>query len=397
MALFVYIVVVAAFFLLFFLIPRKQVWISMLFLVVAFAVIAFYAKPFETDDLDRYFRIIDEMRDGGWGRLQEMIDNNEFSFGALPVAGYYFYFISLFPDNHFLPFFTILISYGCMMLVIYKIANRYNVEKFYLAIALFFLISTYWYYDTYSGTRNGLAFAIALACIYYHFVERKNIILCLVGYVLVCGLHVTGIVIVVLAACAWLSYKIASKFINIMLIFTIAGGSAVITILSNITDNEFILNLAGKTNGVTNSLSFSTQTNFLVNVATYVVSILIFAYCYAYIKKYISDNGSLRFFRFSEVVLYFMLGSIVSNLLFHRVARWILPVIIACVYMVGMQIQKNRIDGKMIDISYDSDTPHWEKIRAMNKGVTTFFIFAYSVAHFWYDFTGRSLIWLHFN
>lgn len=397
MVLLVYIAVVAAFFVLFFLIPRKHVWISMLFLVVAFAVIAFYAKPFETDDLDRYFRIIDELRDSGWSRLQEMIDNNEFSFGALPVAGYYFYFISLFPDNHFLPFFTILISYGCMMLVIYKIANRYNVDKFYLAVALFFLISTYWYYDTYSGTRNGLAFAIALACIYYHFVERKNILLCLVGYVIVCGLHVTGIVIVVLAACAWLTYKTASKFINIMLIFAIAGGSAVITVLSNITDNEFILTLAGKTNDVTSSLSFSTQTNFLVNVATYVVSILIFAYCYVYIKKYISENGALRFFRFAEVVLYFMLGSIVSNLLFHRVARWILPVIIACVYMVGMQIQKNRIDGKKINISYDSDTPHSEKIRAMNKGITTFFIFAYSVVHFWYDFTGSSLIWLHFN
>lgn len=326
-----------------------------------------------------------------------MIDNNEFDFGALPVAGYYFYFISLFPDNHFLPFFTILICYGCMMLVVYKAAEKFNVNKFYLAVALFFLISTYWYYDTYSGTRNGLAFAIALACIYYHFVEKKNIILCLVGYVLVCGLHSTGIVIVVLAACAWISYKTASKFINIMLIFAIASGSIVITVLSNITDNEFILNLAGKTNEVTNSLSFSTQTNFLVNVATYVVSILIFAYCSIYIRKYISEKGVLRFLRFSEVVLYFLLGSIVSNLLFHRIARWILPVIIACVYMIGMQIQNDRLDKGLINLNYDSDTPKAEKIRAMNKGITSFFIFAYSVVHFWYDFTGSSLIWLHFD
>lgn len=397
MVLLAYIAVVAVFFLLFFLIPRKQAWISMAFLVVAFAVIAFYAEPFETDDLERYFRIIDEMRDGGWSRFQQMIDNNEFDFGALPVASYYFYFISLFPDNHFLPFFTILICYGCMMLVVYKAAEKFNVNKFYLAVALFFLISTYWYYDTYSGTRNGLAFAIALACIYYHFVEKKNIILCLVGYVLVCGLHSTGIVIVVLAACAWISYKTASKFINIMLIFAIASGSIVITVLSNITDNEFILNLAGKTNEVTNSLSFSTQTNFLVNVATYVVSILIFAYCSIYIRKYISEKGVLRFLRFSEVVLYFLLGSIVSNLLFHRIARWILPVIIACVYMIGMQIQNDRLDKGLINLNYDSDTPKAEKIRAMNKGITSFFIFAYSVVHFWYDFTGSSLIWLHFD
>lgn len=393
----VYITVVAAFFILYFLIPRKQCWISFAFLVIALAVIAYYAEPFETDDLDRYFRIINDMRDNGWERFQQMLENNEFGFGALPVAGYYFYFISLFPDNHFLPFFTILISYGCMMLVIYKAAQRYKVDKFYLGIALFFFISTYWYYDTYSGTRNGLAFAIAIACIYYHFIEKKRILLCFAGYVIVIGMHATGIVIIVLAAFAWLSYKTASKFVNIMMIFAIAGGSVLLTVLSEFTDNEFILNLAGKTEDVANNLSFSTQTNFLVNVATYVVSILIFAYCYTYLKKYAQEKGDQRFFRFAEIVLFFMLGSIVSNILFHRVARWILPVIIACAYMVGMQLQKDRLDKGLINLSYDSDTPHAEKIRAMNKGATSFFVVAYSIVHFWYDFTGSSLIWLHFN
>ena len=75
------------------------------------------------------------MRVGGWDRFQEMIQNNEFDFGALPIAGYYFYLISLLPDNHFLPFFTILISYGCMMLIIYKVAQRYKVDKLNLSLS----------------------------------------------------------------------------------------------------------------------------------------------------------------------------------------------------------------------------------------------------------------------
>ena len=111
--------------------------------------------------------------------------------------------------------------------------------------------------------------------------------------------------------------------------------------------------------------------------------------------KYIEDKGDLRFFRFAEILLFFMLGTIISNMLFHRVARWILPVMICCVYMVGMQIQKDRLDNKLINLAYDSDTPKGEKIRAMNKGVTSFFIFAYSAVHFWYDFTGSSLSWLN--
>lgn len=392
----IYLAVIMVFFALYFLIPRKQAWIPFALLVIGLAVIAFYAEPNENDDLLRYFKIIDQMRAGGWDRFQRMLDNNEFDFGALPVAGYYFYFISLLPDNHYLPFLTILISYGCNFLVIYKVAQRFKVDKFYLAVAVSFFISTYWFYDTYSGIRNGLAFAIALACIYYHFVERKNIILCLIGYVLVCGLHSSGILLVALAAVAYVTYNSKSKFINILIIFTLVGASVGISVLSEISDNEFLQTLAGKTENAVDNIGLSTEANFLVNVVTYIVAVLVMAYAFTYINKYIEEKGAKRFFRFAEVLLYFCLGTVVSGLLFLRMLRWVIPVMTVVVYMVGMQIQKDRLDNKLIDTSYGSDTPHAEKIRAMNKGVTTFFVFAYSVVHFWYDFNGSSLIWLHF-
>lgn len=367
-----------------------------MFVVIALAILAYNAEPNSTDDLFRYFRIIDQMRIGGWDRFQQMIDNNEFDFGALPIAGYYFYFISLLPNNYYLPFFTILISYGCMFLVVYKVAQRFKIDKFYLAVAVFFMISTYWFYDVYSGTRNGLAFTITIACVYYHLVEKKNIALCLIGYVIVCGLHSSGILLIGLALIAYVTYNNKSKFINILLIFTLVGASAVLTVLSEISDSEFIQTLSGKTENAVGNLGISFQTNFLVNVATYVVAVLITAYAFTYIRKYITDNGQKRFFRFIEVVLYFALGSVISGLIFVRILRWVVPILTAVVYMVGMQIQKDKLDSKLIDISYESDTPHAEKIRAMNKGVTSFFIFAYSVVHFWYDLTGSSLIWIHF-
>ncbi len=395
-ALMVYFLILVAFFVLYFLIPRKQAWIPFSLLVFALATLAFYCEPNDTDDLFRYFRIIDQMRVGGWDRFQEMIQNNEFDFGALPIAGYYFYLISLLPDNHFLPFFTILISYGCMMLIIYKVAQRYKVDKLFLALALFFVLSTYWFYDIYSGTRNGLSFTIALVCIYYHFVERKNIVFCLIGYIIVCGLHSSGILLIALGAVAYLTFNNKSKFVNILIIFTLVGASAGITVLSKISDNEFVQTLSGKTENAVDNLGISFQTNFLVNVATYFVAVLIIAYAFAYIKRYITDKGEKRFFRFVEVIVYFSLGSIVSGLIFVRILRWVIPILVSIVYMVGMQIQKDRLDNGYIDLSYDSDTPRAEKIRTMNKGVTSFFLFAYSSVHLWYDFNGSSLIWLHF-
>lgn len=394
--MFAYLVVVAAFFILYFLTPQKQSWVPFLFLTVSLAVIAYYAVPNDTDDLIRYFKMIDAMRIGGWDRFQSMLENNEFNFGALPVAGYYFYFISLLPNNQFLPFFTILICYGCMSLVMFKAAKRFCVNKFYFGIALFFMISTFWYYDIYSGTRNGIAFVVAVTCIYFHFVEKKHLFLCFVGYVLSCGMHASGVLIVALAFVAYITYKNKSKFINILLIFTLVGSSPLLSLLSNITDNEFIQTVAGKTDDAASQLSFSFETNFLVNVATLVIAIIITAYAFVYIKKYIADKGIIRFFRFAEVLIYFSIGAVFSGLIFVRVLRWCVPIVFAIVYMVGMQIQKDRLDKGLINLNYDSDTTRSEKIRAMNKGVTTFFLFAYSAVHFWYDFAGSSLMWLHF-
>lgn len=392
----IFMAILGVFFILYFIIPQKQTWISFVFLVVALAVLAYRAEPNPTDDLGRYFKIIDTMRAGGWDRFQQMLDNNEFDFGALPVCGYYFYFISRLPNNYFLPFFTILISYGCNMLLIYKAAKRFKVDKFYLMIALLLMLSTYWFYDIYSGVRNGLAFAVSLICVYYHFVERKNILLCFFGYFLAIGLHSSGIVPVALAVVAWLTYNIASKVINVLLIFAIGGSSAILSFLANVTDNRFIQALAGKTEYVSGAFGFSFTPEYIANVATYLVGIVIIAYCYTYIKKYLTDTGQRRFFRFIEVVMFFMAGSIFSVLLFLRLARWILPVLIAVVYMVGMQIQKNRVDSGQINTYYLSDTPKPERIRASNKGVTSFFVFAYSVVHLWYDVAGSSLTWLHF-
>ena len=391
-----YFVVIAVFFMLYFVIPRKQSWIPFLFITIALAVIAYYAEPNPTDDLVQYFKRIDAMRDGGLDYFQAMLKNNEFDFGIFPVAGYYCYFISLFPNNQFLPFFTILICYGCISLIMLKAAKRFQVNKFYFAIASFFLFSTFWYYDVYSGTRNGIASIVAVTCAYYHFVEKKNVLLCFIGYALSCGMHATGALIIALVLIAYFTQNNKSKFINVLLLFAFAGFSVLLSWVSEVTDNAYIQTLAGKSDAAAGGLVFSLETNFLVNVATLAVAIIIAAYAFVYIRTYITDKGERRFFRFAEVLIYFSIGAVFSGLIFIRLLRWCVPIVFSVVYMVGMQIQKNRLEQGLISLNYDSDTPHPEKIRAMNKGVTTFFVFAYSAIHFWYDFAGSSLMWLHF-
>ena len=202
--------------------PRKASWIPIILVTVLLSFLAFKMMPNYTDDLSRYFSALEAFRAGGKETLHRYIEDDRFGWKTYRVAAYYFYYISKLNNNHFLPAITIFIVYGLGFLTIYRAAKRFEVNKVYLFLAVFFFISTYWFYDTASGIRNGLSFAIAFACAYYHLVERKNIVLCYVGYILACFIHSAGILVVVFVIIAELTLNTSGKFMNFLFIFGLA-------------------------------------------------------------------------------------------------------------------------------------------------------------------------------
>ena len=224
--------------------------------------------------------------------------------------------------------------------------------------------------------------------------EHKHILLCFIGYVLVCGLHSSGIVLVALAFIAWISWKNASKFINAMLIVGLAVSGAVLSVLSEMTDNHFIQTLAGKTERAADG-NFSLATNVMVNYVTFFIAVMIILYSFYYIKRYVSEKGDKTFFRFVEVLAFFMVGCLYSGLIFVRLTRWVIPVVAGITFMVGMQIQADKINSGEIRADIRSGTPKGALFRMQSKGIFSLMIFVYSVVHLWYDCTGSSLIWLH--
>lgn len=134
--MFVYIMIVVIFFALYFIVPQKHSAIPCVLFVLAMAVMSYFVQPGETDDLARYFYIISQIEKAGYEGFRQMLESNYFDFGSFPVCGYYFYFISILKNPHFLPFFTILICYGCIILVIQKASVKFKVDKFYTMLAL---------------------------------------------------------------------------------------------------------------------------------------------------------------------------------------------------------------------------------------------------------------------
>ena len=317
-----FIIIILVFIVVYWLLPKNLSWISFLVLVLMLSHLAYNVEPNESDDLYRYFDTLNFLRAGGKEAWDACIENKWNSWHIYRVCGWYFYSLSKLSNNHYLPAITIFIVYGLMFMVINNISKRYDASKVDTFVGSMFFISTYWYYDTVSGIRNGLAFAVVFTCAYYHLMVRKYIPLCIIGYVLACFTHSAAIMPVVLIALAILTLNNSGKYINFLLIFGIIGGGIGIQFLASaFPGNEFLQSIAGKaeTNGLGDSLY--TDTLYLTNVVTVIlVAFIVFYYSY-YILRSDQSKEIRLFYKFCSLIIFFVIGSLYSELIFMRFAR----------------------------------------------------------------------------
>ncbi|MGN1420918.1 MAG: EpsG family protein [Eubacterium sp.] len=390
-----FLVIVAVFAVVYWITPSKHSWLPFLLITVLFAWLAFNLEPEVTDDLSRYFKALNEMRAEGYDGLQRYIEEDQFDFKTFRVSAYYVYFISKLSNNHWLPCITMFIVYGLGFYCIYKASKHFEIKKSYVFWGAMFFICTYWYFDTCSGTRNGLAFAIAAACSYQLMVERKNLILCYVGFILAALTHSAGIIPVVLVILAEVTFNTSGKFLNFLLIFGILGGAAGIRWLSTISDSSFIQGIAGKVDRNEAGTTLETGTMFRVNMVVLLVVLILIMYFSYFILNCDYTSELKRFYKYSSIISYFCIGALFSGLIFVRFARWILPIIGALVYMIGMQARDMYIEDNTLSYCLYY-APFKVTARVKIRQFVSIMYIAFMAVHMWYMCNGSSLIWMHF-
>ena len=390
---------IGVFILLYWILPEKMNWVSMIVVVLLLSVLAYNFTPNETDDVSRYWFEIDYMRERGHDEIDRMIEENLYDLGTYRVCLYYFYFISKLPNNHYLPAITIFLIYGLMLLCMYKAIKRFNVNRLYAFFGIMFFLSTYWYYDALSGIRNALSFAIAFASAYFSLVERKNILLCYVGYGIAAYTHSAGIMLVVLAVLTEITLNTSGKFVNFLFIAGAALGTPAASFLAERTDNKFINSVAGKAedNAVGDINVFGADTGFQVNFTVLLVIILLFFMVNYYLLNSATVNimSLKRFHKYLSFSLFFAAGTIGSVLVFCRLTRFVLPILCALMFMIGFQLQEDMIVEEEMSLSA-SYTPIKGTLRYRIKTPVILVFIIYTAVHFWYLCTGSSLVWIHF-
>lgn len=393
----VYLAIVAAFCVIYPFVPRKYIKWLFLALVLALSVMAFFVVPEETDDLSNYFWRITNLRKGGFSLLRQMIEDGSEDWDSLPVCGLYFYLISRFPDNGMLPAVTIFLAYGSIFWVLWRAAKRYEVNKWYLFLASVFLLSTYWFYDICSGIRNGLTFTLFCFFAYVELVEKKWRPACWVGYVAMCLMHSSGILMMMVRLALLVSGRKGSKLTSVLIFFVMIVGGAIMPHLGEITGIEYFQLLSRKAERATSTSGFANGTQYLVNVSVFVVAVCVFYYAVYVIKKQTEKYESFSdYINFVQLIVFFMLGSITFILTFIRFARWVIPAVISVVFMVGMQANSNA-KIEMLTGRKNKSVIKSGMTLSSNEIIVNFCMVAYTAAHMWYACNGTSLIWLKFS
>lgn len=393
----VYLAIVAAFCVIYPFVPRKYIKWLFLALVLALSVMAFFVVPEEADDLSNYFSLIASLRKGGFSLLRRMIENGSEDWDSLPVCGLYFYLISRFPDNGMLPAVTIFLAYGSIFWVLWRAAKRYEVNKWYLFLASVFLLSTYWFYDICSGIRNGLTFTLFCFFAYVELVEKKWRPACWVGYVAMCLMHSSGILMMMVRLALLVSGRKGSKLTSVLISFVMIVGGAIMPHLGEITGIEYFQLISRKAERATSTSGFANGTQYLVNVSVFVVAVCVFYYAVYVIKKQTEKYESFSdYINFVQLIVFFMLGSITFILTFIRFARWVIPAVISVVFMVGMQANSNA-KIEMLTGRKNKSVIKSGMTLSSNELVINFCMVAYTAVHMWYACNGTSLIWLKFS
>lgn len=396
----VYLIIVLSFCALYPLIPRKHIKWLFLALVLALSVMAFNVVPMETDDLARYYNILERLRRGGWDTLQSMIENGENDWDSLPMCGYYFYIASRFDNNGMLPAMTIFLAYGSMFLVLWRAAEKFNVGKWYLFLSVFLILSTYWFYDICSGIRNGLVYTLFCAYAYFDLVAKKYRIACWVGYALSLLMHSSAIIPLFIVLLLVFTKRFNSSMVSSAMIAVTVLSGFVIPILGDITGIEYLQIISDKAEREMNRFGLVTDTNYLVNISVFLVAALLAFYGYSTIKKMSNADekyGDMSVYnRLFQYILFFMAGSIFTPMIFLRMARWIIPAILSVVFMVGMQANTD-IKKEMYSNKKQKSVIKSGMLISSNELLINFCFIAYTCVHLWYACTGSSLIWLHFS
>ena len=249
---------------------KKELIIISILLIITLSTFGYLMIPSKTTDLFAHFMTMDKITAEGFNAITS-VDN-------IFVIKILFFLVSLFKNNHLLPFIAIIITYSIYFMIFINYHKKYEIKKFdslYLIILLFALCN---YYYIATSIKTGIAYSLLALSIY--LIENKHNKKGYLLMILSIFCHSSTLILVSLYFVSKLKiFKTKYRFI---LLFTFLGARLIGSILSIIPISIFKY-ISDKISLYINRHTFTL--NPIVLITEIVFAILLIYRCQLIIKK----------------------------------------------------------------------------------------------------------------
>lgn len=156
------------------------------------AALAYFVVPLYEMDLYRYINVMGYFRKKGFHWAMSQYG------GSNPVATLFFYAMSLFPNDKFLPATAVLIVYGFSLALLYKASKQLKVSSAVTNIAFVFLMLNLNYCYVIDVVKIYIAYAVLAYFLYIDLIEKKRRPLCFAVYIILCYFHYAIMIVLLL-------------------------------------------------------------------------------------------------------------------------------------------------------------------------------------------------------
>lgn len=318
-------------------INKKYIKIYFLLVAILLSVAGFFYKPVIAADLYRHYEMLDKLRCYGLEYFEIT------KWDTLWIWNIYAYTISLMNNNGFLPAITIFIGYYCMFTTIHKAMIKFNLRKLDAIKAFIFFILCFNYVEILGGIRNMLAFCIFSHCIYIDLIENKNKIICMIVYLLLCFLHSSMFVFLLIRMSIFIKNRYIYRIISILLLCWSFFLPSILYMLNSLSNIDFfgllLTQVQGYTQGGTEGIL-----NLIIRTIILVCIIISIIYC-----RY-NNSKIMEYNQYNEFVTMLILFTIGSLGVYDLYVRAISLVLMVCIIYILFISNNNRIYSKKINL-----------------------------------------------
>lgn len=332
------------------------------FAVIALSSLAFCVDPIngynkygDYIDLVRFFKEMQYFSQGGWNASLPL---SATSYETLPVLKCIVYFISVTGIYGLLPMLTCLIGYGLFGKQLSLIKKDYAINEQTVKYIFVLFIALTNYSTLISNIRMPVGLTIFSYILYLDLVKKEKFIKCLIGYILLIGVHSIFIVFLGLRIILYFSNKYSLAYICAVSVFLGVAVNVVDTGFLAISSNPLIASIFQKITYYTRESVAQYEDNLYLLIAYLKVALLLISLFRARKLKLNQTKTEKKLYQYSIIVLSFVFGAIWNFHLFTRMCNFVTYLVLTWAAIFESKGHNATMNSKKIIGSKGKFTPY---------------------------------------